>query len=469
MSEARVMTAAGLEEGSVKAFASELRGELIQPGDESYEAARRVYNGMVDKRPGLIARCADTADVIAAVNFARQNGLELAIRGGGHNVAGMGLSDGGLVIDLTRMNSVHVDPQTRTARVQGGCTLGDVDHATHAFGLGIPSGFISSTGIAGLTLGGGFGYLSRKYGLTIDSLLEVDLVLADGRFVTASEQNHPDLFWSVRGGGGNFGVVTSFKFQLHPVDKVIGGPTLWSMDQAKEVMQWYREFILQAPEELNGFFALMTVPPAPPFPEELHMKKMCGVVWCYCGPAEAAEEIFKPVQKMGPPALYGVHEMPYPMLQSAFDGLYPAGLQWFWRADFVNELSDEAIERHIQYGLQSPSVHSTMHLYPIDGAVHRVGRNDTPFSHRQSNWAEIIAGVDPDPHNAERIKQWVIDYWEALHPYSAGGAYVNFLMEEGARRIQATYRDNYERLATNKKKYDPTNLFHINQNIQPSG
>jgi FAD/FMN-containing dehydrogenase len=449
-------------------LSSDLRGPLIRPNDPRYEQARKVYNGMIDKRPGLIAQCADVADVITAVNFARENNVALAIRGGGHNGGGLGTCDGGVVIDLSRMRGVRVDPRSRTVRADGGCVWGDVDHATHAFGLATASGIISTTGVGGLTLGGGIGHLTRKCGLSIDNLLEVDMVLADGRFVTANAQENLDLFWAVRGGGGNFGVVTSFLFRLHPISTVYAGPILWHLDQAPEVMRFYRDFIVQAPEELNGFFAFLIVPPGPPFPEALHNKKMCGIVWCYTGPLEKAEETFRPIRRLGTPALDLVGPMPQPVVQSMFDALYPPGLQWYWRADFVNELSDEAIELHLKYGSALPSMHSTMHLYPINGAVHRVGKNDTAFSYRESKWAEVIVAVDPDPAKIDGMIPWVKDYWSALHPYSAGGAYVNFMMDEGQDRVQATYRDNYGRLASIKNKYDPGNLFHVNQNIKPT-
>ncbi|HEU0022651.1 MAG TPA: FAD-binding oxidoreductase [Dehalococcoidia bacterium] len=452
----------------VERLKTHLRGALIQPGDSGYDEARRVYNAMIDRRPGFVARCTDVADVMAAVDFARENEILLAVRGGGHNGGGLGTCDDGLVVDLSPMRGVRVDPRERTVRVGGGCTWGDVDHATHPFGLATPSGIISTTGVGGLTLGGGLGHLTRKFGLSIDNLLEADLVLADGSFVTASDKENQDLFWAVRGGGGNFGVVTSFQFRLHPVKDIVGGPTLWEMDQAADVMKWYREFIANAPEELNGWLAFITVPPVPPFPEHLHLKKMCAIVWCYSGHESEADAVFQPVQQVGPPALHGVHPMPFPMLQSAFDGLYPSGHQWYWRADFVNQLTDEAIARHVEYAEQLPTPQSTMHLYPIDGAVHRVGKNDTAFSYRDSRWAEVIVGVDPDPANNERIISWTKEYWEALHPHSAGGAYVNFMMDEGQERVRATYRDNYPRLVDIKSKYDPTNLFRVNQNIRPN-
>lgn len=458
---------AALEESVIAGLQASLRGVLIQPGDPGYDAARQVYNAMIDKRPALIARCADVADVIAAVNFGRENNLLVAVRGGGHNGAGLGICDNGLVIDLSSMKGIRVDPVDRTARVEGGATWGDVDHATHAFGLATPSGIISTTGVGGLTLGGGLGHLTRKLGLSIDNLLSADVVLADGSFVTASEEAYEDLFWAIRGGGGNFGVVTSFLFRLHPISTVVAGPTLWPLEQAPEVMRWYRDFIATAPEDLNGFFAFLTVPPGPPFPEELHMKKVCGIVWCYTGPEEKADEVFAPVQEVGTPALHGVGAMPYPALQSAFDGLYTPGLQWYWKADFINDLSDEAIEEHMKFA-EAPTMHSTMHLYPINGAAHRVGKNDTAWSYREATWGMVIAGVDPDPANKEIVTDWARDYWEAIHPHSAGGAYVNMMMEEGQDRVKASYRDNYDRLAAAKRRYDPTNLFRVNQNIKPS-
>ncbi|MBX6763902.1 MAG: FAD-binding oxidoreductase [Rubrobacteraceae bacterium] len=457
-----------LEGSAVAGLQAGFQGRLIQPGDETYDVARKVYNGMIDKHPALIARCADVADVIACVNFARENGLLLAVRGGGHNGAGLGICDGGFVVDLSPMRGVRVDPAERTVRIAGGATWGEVDLATHAFGLAIPSGIISTTGVGGLTLGGGHGYLTRRYGLTIDNLISADVVLADGSFVTASESEHEDLFWALRGGGGNFGVVTSFEFRAHPVHTIVGGPTLWPLEQAAGVMRWYRDFIAGAPEDLYGWFGFVTVPPAPPFPEDLHLKKMCAVVWCYTGSEEEAEDAFAPVREAGDPALYGVHAMPYPALQSAFDALYPPGLQWYWKGDFVRELGDEAIARHIEHGSRLPTMHSTMHLYPINGAVHRVGEDDTAWSYRDVTWSMVIAGVDPDPANGERVRAWAREYWEALHPYSAGGAYVNFMMEEGQERVRATYRGNYERLAEVKRRYDPANLFRVNQNIKPA-
>jgi hypothetical protein len=458
---------AGLDQSKVATFKTSLRGELIQRGDEGYDAARKVYNGMIDKHPALIARCADVADVIAAVNFGRENNLLVSIRGGGHNAAGLGICDDGVVIDLARIHYTRVDPDAKTVEVGGGTTWGDVDHATHAYGLAVPSGIISTTGVGGLTLGGGLGYLSRKCGLTIDNLIAADVVLADGRVVRADERQHPDLFWALRGGGGNFGVVTSFVYRAHPIHTDYAGPMLWEMDQAPEVMRWYRDFIAQAPDDLNGFFAFLVVPPGPPFPEHLHKKTMCGVVWCYTGPMERAEDTFKPIRGFLKPALDLVGPIPHPALQSMFDALYAPGDQWYWKADFVDELSDEAIQRHVKHGSQLPTMQSTMHLYPINGAVHRVGKNDTAWSYRESTWAEVIVGVDPDPAQKDRLTAWARAYWEDLHPLSAGGAYVNFMMDEGEERVKASYRDNYDRLVSVKTRYDPSNFFRVNQNIQP--
>lgn len=457
-----------LSETVATALKAHFRGQLIQPGDAAYDQARAVYNGMIDKRPALIARCTDVADVIAAVNAARDSGMLLAVRGGAHNGAGLGTCDGGLVVDLSPMKGVFVDPKRNTIRVGGGCTWGDVDHAASAYGMATPSGFISTTGVGGLTLGGGIGYLSRACGLTIDNLLGAEVVLADGRLVNASSDENADLFWALRGGGGNFGVVTSFEFKAHAVGTVYGGPMLWPMDQARELMKWWRDFILTAPEDINGWFGFVTVPPGPPFPESVHLQKMCAVVWCYTGPLDQAEARFKPIRDAMPPAVDFAGPIPWPVLQSLFDALYPPGLQWYWKADFVTDLSDKAIDLHIKYGHQLPSMHSTMHLYPINGAAHRAGPNDTAFSYRDANFASVIVGVDPDPANNDRIVQWAKDYWLALHPHSAGGGYINMMMDEGNDNVKAAYRDNYAQLAEIKRKYDPANLFRVNQNIRPA-
>ena len=448
---------------------SGFRGHLIGPEDGNYEEARTVYNAMIDRRPALIARCADAKDVGQAVAFARAHELPLAIRGAGHNGGGLGTCDDGVVIDLSLLKDIQVDPDARTVRVGGGCTWAEVDRATGEHGLATPSGIISSTGVGGLTLGGGLGHLTRRFGLTIDNLLEAELVLASGETVRANAEEHPDLFWAIRGGGGNFGVVTSFLFRLNEVGTIFGGPTFWPVEDAAAVLSAYREFMPAAPRELNGFFAFNTVPPAPPFPEEIHLRNVCGVVWCYVGSEDDGRRAMAPLLEAVPePLMHGAHLMPYVMLQGAFDGLYPPGEEWYWRADFVNEIPDEAVELHARFGSRLPSMKSTMHLYPIDGAAHDVAQSDTAWSYRDANWGAVFAGVDPDPANREAISRWSIEYQEALHPYSAGGAYVNMMMDEGEDRVRASYRGNYERLAQIKQTYDPQNLFRINQNIKPA-
>jgi len=445
------------------------RGTLVEPAEAGYDAARAVYNAMIDRRPALIARAAGADDVTRAVTHARESGLPLAVRGGGHNGAGLGTVDDGIVLDLGAMRGIDVDPLARTVRVGGGCTWGEVDRATHEHGMATPSGIISTTGVGGLTLGGGLGHLTRRCGLTVDNLLSAEVVLADGTRVVASSDEHPDLFWALRGGGGNFGVVTSFEFRLHDVHTVIGGPTFWPVEQGAEALSAYREFLPGAPRECNGFFAFHTVPPGEPFPEQIHLREVCGVVWCHTGSEAAAARDMQPLLDALPePLLHGVQPMPHPVLQSAFDGLYPKGDQWYWRADFVREIPDEAVALHHRWGTRLPSMKSTMHLYPIDGAAHDVAAEDTAFSYRDANWGAVYAGVDPDPSNVEAIGAWSRGYQEALHPYSAGGAYVNMMMEEGSDRVRASYRGNYDRLTCVKREYDPENLFSRTQNIPPA-
>jgi FAD/FMN-containing dehydrogenase len=443
-------------------------GRLIGPDDSDYDEARSLFNAMIDKRPALLVRCANADDVAKAVVFARRHDLLIAIRGGAHNGAGLGSVDDGVVIDLSLMRDVEVNADARTVRVGGGCTWGEVDAATNKHGLATPSGIISTTGVGGLTLGGGLGHLTRKCGLTIDNLLEAEVVLASGERVRASADENPDLYWALRGGGGNFGVVTSFSFRLHEVDTVIAGPTFWPVESGAEVLRAYRDFLPNAPRELNGFFAFATVPPGPPFPEEIHMRKVCGVVWCHTGTEEQAAADMAPLLDALPePLLHGPAPMPHPAIQGAFDAVYPAGDQWYWRADFVKDIPDEAIEIHAKFGAEMPTWKSTMHLYPINGAAHDVGPADTAWAYRDANYGAVFAGVDPDPANVDAIRRWSIDYQEALHPYSAGGAYVNMMMDEGQERVRASYGDNYDRLAQIKAKYDPDNAFRVNQNIQP--
>ncbi|MHC3438163.1 FAD-binding oxidoreductase [Natrialbaceae archaeon A-gly3] len=454
------------DDAEIEGLRETIRGDLIEPDDPAFDDARAIYNGMIDKHPRLIARCENVADVIEAVNFGREHDLETAIRGGGHNGAGLAMVEDGLVIDLSAMTGVRVDPDAKTAHVEPGCTWGDVDHATHAFGLATVSGVISTTGVGGLTLGGGHGYLTRKYGLTIDNLVRADVVLADGRLVHASEAENPDLFWAIRGGGGNFGVVTSFEFELHPVETVVAGPMFWSIDDLEATMAWYREWLPEAPEDVYAFYLTAEVP-GEPFPEELHGEKVCGLLWCYLGPEGRAEDVFQPARDVVEPLFEHIDPMPYPVLQSLFDDLYPEGEQWFWKGDFVDELTDEAIDVHRRFA-EVPTAKSTMHLYPIDGAVHDVDSEETAWGHRDTTWSMVIAGVDPDPDNRETITDWTREYWEELHPHTVGGSYINFMMEEGDERIRASYGDNYERLQEVKARYDPENFFRVNQNIEPA-
>ncbi|MDH6223515.1 FAD/FMN-containing dehydrogenase [Streptomyces sp. MJP52] len=448
-----------------------MRGEVVAPGDTDYDEARSVYNAMIDRHPAAVARCVDVGDVRTVLSLARDTGAELTVRGGGHSGPGLGVADGAVTLDLSPMRWVRVDPQARTAQVGGGSQLGDLDHAAHTFGLGLPSGINSTTGVSGLTLGGGHGHLTRRFGLTIDSLLSADVVLADGSFVTASEDEHPDLFWALRGGGGNFGVVTGFTFRLHQVDTVTVGLTAWPVDRVSDVLRWYREFLPAAPEELSGFYAAMTVPPGPPFPEEMYGRTVSAVVWCWSGEQEGdrLDRLLAAVDEPAPPAFHFTAPMPLPALQSMFDALLPKGLQWYWRGDFFDGVPDAAVELHQRFGQDIPTDLSTMHLYPVDGAAHRVGADDTAWAYRDAVWSAVYAGIDPDPANAGALRRWCTDYWEALHPYSMGGGYVNFIGEhEGTERVRATYRSHYDRLAAVKHAYDPENLFHRNQNVAPA-
>jgi hypothetical protein len=450
-------------------FPENFRGPLIGRDHPEFDEARKVYNGMIDKRPLLIARCADVADVTAAVNFGRDHKLPIALRSGGHSGPGLGTIDDGLVIDLSLMKGLRVEPHTGTVRVEPGCTTGDVDHATHVFGIAVPFGIISTTGVAGLTLGGGTGYLTRQYGLTIDNLIEADVVLPDGTFVTASSREHSDLFWGLRGGGGNFGIVTSFLFQARSVGMVYAGPLAWPQDYASTIMRAYRDFLPSAPEELGIFLGLKTVPSGSAFPEAFWGHRICLTMACYNGSEDDGKSALAPLLDSLPtPALNWLNMMPYPAVQSMFDPLYPKGMQWYWRGDFVRELTDEAIDEHLVHSGAVPTELSLMHLYPIDGAAHLVGESETAWSARDATWSMVIAGIDPSSAKAAEITRWAKDYWAALHRFNGGGGYSNFMMDdEGEARVKASYGDNYLRLTEVKRRYDPQNLFRSNQNIQP--
>ena len=443
-----------------------VKGRVVERGDSGYDEARALYNAMIDKHPAAIAYCVDDADVAAAIGFARERGLQLAVRCGGHNGAGLGSVDDGLVIDLSAMNDVTVDPGAQTVRVQGGAKLGDVDRATHEHGFAVPAGIISTTGVGGLTLGGGVGHLSRGAGLTIDNLVAATVVLADGSIVQTDLEHEPDLFWAIRGGGGNFGVVTSFRFRGYPVATVQAGPVLYDIGDAAELLRWYRDFMPAQPDELNGFFAFLSVPPGPPFPEELHLRKVCAVVWCYAG--EDDSPALKEARSWGKPLLDGIAPVPLPAWNSAFDGVYPAGDQWYWRGEFVSEIPDAAIEQHVAFGKAMPTWKCTMHMYPIDGAPSRLGSDETAWAYRNAVWAQVIAGVDPDPANAGAIRDWAVSYSDAVRPHTLGTGYVNFQMQETGDRVRAMYGPNYDRLARIKGHYDPDNVFSVNQNITPA-
>ena len=452
---------------SVDQLREQVRGDVIAPGDGGYEDARTVYNAMIDRRPDVVVRAANAGDVIAAVNLARENGLDLAVRGGGHSVPGFGTCDGGVVIDLSGMRGVRVDPATRTARAEGGATWGDFNAATYAFGLATTGGIISTTGVAGLTLGGGIGYLARGFGLSCDNLVSADVVTADGRFLVASGTENDDLFWAIRGGGGNFGVVTSFEFRVHPVKDIYGGPMFFELDKAADILRFYRDFIQDAPEELGVFPAYQIAPPLPFIPEDRHGDTFIAMVACWAGPLDQGERALAPIHDVAPVVAEFVGPMPYPALNSAFDALVPPGLQHYWKANFVTELTDEAIDAHVQHGPKVPAVNSTMHIYPINGACHRVAADATAFAYREANFATVIAGMWPEPAENEANIAWVRDYYDATAPHSEEGGYINFMAGDDQERIKANYRGNYDRLVSVKRKYDPGNLFHLNQNIQP--
>ncbi len=458
-----------MSDTTISTIRDRVRGAVITPDDEGYDEARRVHNGMIDREPRAVVRCSDVTDVRVVVDAARDGGLDLAVRGGGHSVPGFGTGDDALVIDLSPMNGVRVDPGRRSARAEGGCTWGQLDHATHGFGLATTGGLVSTTGVGGLTLGGGIGHLTRSCGLSCDNLVSADVVTADGGFLTASEDQHPELFWALRGGGGNLGVVTSFEFRLHPVATIYGGPIFYPVEHAAHVLEFFDDFLAKAPEELGAFFGFQIAPPLPFIPEERHGETMCAIVTCWTGPLEKGEPALAPLlEDAGPVVAQHVGPMPYPALNSAFDGLYPDGLQHYWKADFVRELTPAAIEAHVHHGPLVPSVHSTMHLYPLDGAVQRVSADATAFAHRDSRYVAVIVGMWPDPADNEANTRWVRDYWQAIHPHSEEGGYVNFMAGDDQGRIRANYGANYDRLAAVKATYDPHNLFHLNQNVTPA-
>lgn len=454
-------------DADIEGFARQLRGDVVQRHSSHYDEARKLYNGAFDKRPRLIVRCADAADVISAVILFKESGLPIAIRGGGHNGAGLGSVDDGIVIDLSSINDVRVDPDKGTVRVGGGCTTGQVDHATFPFGLAVPFGIISTTGVAGLTLSGGHGYLGRKFGLAADNLIAADVVLADGRFVVANEQSNADLLWALKGGGGNFGVVTSFLFKGNRIRTIYGGPIVYDIEDAVRVMRWYRDFQTNASEDFYIFLGLQSVPPGEPFPQEHWGKQMCVLVVCHTG-SNAEEEVETLRAALPKPLIDWCGPITYPALQQLFDPLNPPGMHWYWKGDFVQTLSDAAIAVHVAHARKLPGTFSLMHLYPVDGAVHRKSASDSAWNNRSATWSMVIAGIHPDAGQQQMITGWAKDYWREIHPYNLPGVYPNFMMADESARLQATFGDNYPKLQAVKAKYDPTNLFRINHNIEPN-
>ena len=453
---------------NVDTLRGQVRGDVITPEDPDYEKARGVFNAMIDKRPAVIVRAVNTHDVITAVNFARESQLQVAIKDGGHSVPGFGTVDDGLVIDLTRMRGVRIDPNSKTARVEGGATWGDFNHAGYPYGLATTGGIISTTGVSGLTLGGGIGYLARAHGLSLDNVTSADVVTADGRLLIASERENDDLFWAIRGGGGNFGVVTSWEFKVHPVKDILGGPIFFELSDMEKILRFWRDFIKDAPREFGGFPAFQIAPPLPFIPENRHGDTLALVVTCWTGNQAEGEKIIKEITSIGSPVAVGVGPMPYYALNSAFDALYPyGGLQHYWKANFVKEISDDAIKAHIEHGGKVPALQSTMHLYPINGAVNEVDRDATAFAFRDSTTAMVIAGMWPDAADNEQNIKWVRDYAAAAAPYVEEGGYINFLSDDDQGRIQANFPGHYDRLVQIKRKYDPDNVFRRNQNIKP--
>jgi FAD/FMN-containing dehydrogenase len=452
---------------TIENLRAEVRAPILTSSDPGYDEARAVHNGMFDKRPAVIVRAEQVADIIGAVNFARDAGLELAVKGGGHSAPGFGTNDGGVVIDLSLMRYVDVDPTARTARTGGGATWGDFNYATHAYGLATTGGIVSTTGVAGLTLGGGIGHLTRGYGLSLDNLLSAQVVTADGQVRTASAHQNEDLFWALRGGGGNFGVVANFEFQLHPVKDVYVGLFFYELDQTANLFRFYRDFIKDAPEAYGCFPAFQIAPPLPFVPAERVGDTFCAAVVHWAGPLEQGENAMKPFRDLAPVVAEMVGPMPYPALNAAFDPLFPKGIRSYWKGSFVTELTDAAIDAHVEHGAKVPEVSATMHLYPINGAPHRVGADETAFAYRDANFATVIVAAWSDPSVDEERIQWVRDYYDATAPYSEPGGYINFMADDDQSRIRDNYKGNYDRLVAVKRTYDPDNLFHLNQNISP--
>ena len=462
--------AAGVAERAAQELAPALRGELITPADAGYDDARRVWNAMIDKRPGAVARCADVADVIACVRFCRSHDVVAAVRSGGHNVAGNAVCDDGLVIDLSRLKGIRVEPGTGRVRAQAGVVLGDVDHATAAFGLAVPLGIVSETGTAGLTLGGGVGWLHRHHGLTIDNLRSVDLVTAEGELLTASEAEHEELFWGLRGGGGNFGVVTSFEYQAHPVADVLGGALFYELDDLTELFGAYREFCADAPEALTADLLLLTAPEVPFLPERVHGKLVGAIALCWSGDPAEGEVALRPLREFGPPVADLVQPMPFAALQRMFDEGNPPGVRHYWKSGFLHELSDEVVGAVVEHCRRVPSPLSSVDAMLLGGAVARVDEDATAFSNRGARFLLNITSDWTDPATDAEQVAWARELWDAVSPGTAGAGYVNYVAEETESQTAQVYGERkYARLAALKRAYDPDNFFALNQNIAPAG
>ncbi|MFC5730902.1 MULTISPECIES: FAD-binding oxidoreductase [Nocardioides] len=458
-----------LDAAAVDELRASFRGELVRPADAGYDQHRKVWNGSIDRRPGLIARCAGVADVRAAVRFARERELLVAVRGGGHSFPGLSVCDDGMLIDLGPMKGIRVDPDAGTARVQAGTLLGELDHETQEFGLAVPSGIVTHTGVAGLTLGGGLGWIQRKHGLTIDHLQSVDVVTADGEFVTASEDHNADLFWGVRGGGGNFGIVTDFEFRLVPIGPyVVAGPVFWPMKDAPEVLRFYRDWIADCPDELMTIVVQRRVPNLPVIPPELVGQHVVAITACYAGPVEDGERVVQPLKNFGTPVLDLCQPKPYLTHQQTFDASFPHGWHYYFRACDVAALDDEVIDVVAEHGSRIVSPITSIALWQMGGAIARAEESATAFNGRQAGFTFNINGNSMTADGFEAERQWARDYWTALEPHHTS-VYVNFLMEEGEERVRQAYgADKYDRLKTLKRAYDPTNFFRLNQNITPA-
>jgi FAD/FMN-containing dehydrogenase len=461
------MATAQLDSAALRELTSAFRGELVQPGDAGYDAQRKVWNGSIDRHPALIARCSGDDDVAAAIRCARQTELPLAVRGGGHSFPGLSVCDGGVVVDMSNLTGVSVDPEARTATAQAGVLLGQLDTATQAHGLAVPAGIVTHTGLAGLTLGGGIGWLMRKFGLTIDQLRSVEMVTADGELVRASDDENADLFWGVRGGGGNFGVVTEFEFNLNPLGPVLAGPIFWLMEDSPKVLRFYRDWIAEAPDELMTIVIHRKAPPLDFVPEELHGKLVVAIVSCYAGDMDEGERVMKPLREFGSPVLDLCGPKAYLEHQAMFDPSFPHGRWYYMRACDVAELTDEVIDITVDHAMKIKSPLTTFPIWQMGGAVGRVADDDSAFTSRGAGYTFNLTSMTEGPEGFDEERQWTRDFWSALEPHHLG-VYVNFLMEEGEGRIREAYGPaKYDRLKALKRKYDPENLFRLNQNVPP--